>query len=138
MSRIYFGRMRIKNGGVIINVIGAAGDRPGYNFLAGSAGNAALMALTRGLGSHSIDDGVRVVAVSPGGVETQRMVTLARARAEREYGDPERWKEFSKDLPLGRAARPEEVADLVVFLASERASYINATVITIDGGNSYR
>lgn len=130
--------MRIKNGGVIINVIGAAGDRPGYNFLAGSAGNAALMALTRGLGSHSIDDGVRVVAVSPGGVETQRMVTLARARAEREYGDPERWKEFSKDLPLGRAARPEEVADLVVFLASERASYINATVITIDGGNSYR
>ena len=138
LSRLYFSLMKKRGSGVIVNVIGAAGDRPSFNFLAGASGNAALMAMTRGLGSRSIDDGVRVVAVNPGGVETQRMVTLSRARAERELGDPERWRELSHDLPLGRAAKPEEVANLVVFLASERASYINATVITIDGGNSYR
>jgi NAD(P)-dependent dehydrogenase (short-subunit alcohol dehydrogenase family) len=138
MARAFYRAMQDRGGGVIVNVIGAAGDRPGYNFLAGASGNAALMAFTRGLGSRSIDEGVRVVAVSPGGVETPRMVTLAETRAKRELGDPSRWRELSGDLPLGRPAKAEEVADLVVFLSSERASYVNATVVTIDGGNSYR
>ena len=138
MTRAFYRIMRERDGGVIVNVIGAAGEKPGYNFLAGSSGNAALMAFTRGMGSRSIDDGVRVVAVNPGGVETPRMVTLAETRAERELGDASRWRELSNDLPLGRPARPEEVADLVVFLSSERASYVNATVVTIDGGNTYR
>ena len=138
MARAYYRSMKDRGDGVIVNVIGAAGDRPGYGFLAGASGNAALVAFTRGMGSRSIDEGVRVVAVSPGGVATPRMVTLAETRAENELGDASRWRELTSDLPLGRPAQPEEVADLVVFLSSGRASYVNATVVTIDGGNSYR
>jgi len=92
------------------------------------------MAFTRAVGSTSLDRGVRVLAVNPGPVETDRIKMLMRSRAERELGDPERWQEFMKKLPLGRAATAAEVADLVVFLVSKRASYISGTVHAIDGG----
>jgi len=59
---------------------------------------------------------------------------LMKTRAERELGDPGRWQEYLKKLPLGRAAKAEEVADLVAFLASDRAAYITGTTIPIDGG----
>ena len=137
MARAFFPQMQARQSGVIINVAGTAGERPGFGFLAGATGNAALMTLARGMGSRSIDDGVRVLTVNPGGTETARAVTLAKTRAEQQFGDAERWRETMTNLPLGRLAKPEEVADLIVFLASERASYINATVITIDGGQSH-
>jgi feruloyl-CoA synthase len=60
------------------------------------------------------------------------------AVAEKECGDPERWGEYQKKLPMGRAAEPQEVADLVAFLASDRSGYTTGTVITIDGGGSVR
>ena len=138
MARAFYSRMEKRGSGVIINIAGTAGERPGYNFLAGAAGNAAIMAIARGLGSRSVDHGVRVLTVNPGKTVTPRMESLLRTEAQRDHGDGERWREYMSDLPLGRAAMPEEVADLVVFLASDRASYINATVITIDGGNSQR
>jgi NAD(P)-dependent dehydrogenase (short-subunit alcohol dehydrogenase family) len=138
MMRQFFKQMSERGSGVIINIAGTAGERPGFGFLAGAGGNAAIMAITRGLGSHSIDTGVRVLTVNPGRTETPRMETLMKTEAERVLGDRDRWRELLTGLPLDRAARPEEVADLVVFLASERASYINATVITIDGGISQR
>ncbi len=138
MARAFYRTMKEKRSGVIINIAGTAGERPGYNFLAGAAGNAAIMAFTRGLGSRSIDSGVRVLAVNPGRTVTARMETMLKAEAEKLHGDSSRWSEPLESLPLGRAAKPEEVADLVVFLSSNRAAYINATVITIDGGNSQR
>jgi NAD(P)-dependent dehydrogenase (short-subunit alcohol dehydrogenase family) len=96
------------------------------------------MAFTRALGSASIDKGVRVVGVNPGFVETERMVTLMRARAEDELGEADRWPELTTSLPAGRAARPAEVGELVCFLASDRASYITGVVVTIDGGAAAR
>ncbi|MBN1685240.1 MAG: SDR family NAD(P)-dependent oxidoreductase [Spirochaetales bacterium] len=138
MARAFCRSMEKRRSGVIINIAGAAGERPGYGFLAGAAGNAAIMAFTRGLGSRSIDNGIRVLAVNPGRTVTARMESMLKAEAERLHGDSSRWSEPLSGLPLGRAAKPEEVADLVVFLSSDRAAYINATVITIDGGATLR
>jgi hypothetical protein len=138
LTRGYYAMMKRRGSGVIVNVVGLAGERPDYGYVAGTAANASLMAFTRALGGRSLDDGIRVVAVNPGAVETERIVALWRTRAEREFGDPERWREYPKHLPLGRAARPEEVADLIVFAASERAGYISGVVLTIDGGSASR
>jgi NAD(P)-dependent dehydrogenase (short-subunit alcohol dehydrogenase family) len=134
MTRAFLGLMQQRGHGVILNVIGLAGERPDAGYVAGSAGNASLMAFSRAVGSTSLDQGVRVLAVNPGPVETDRIVTLLKTRAERELGDAGRWQEFLKKMPLGRAAKTEEVADLVVFLVSDRAAYVSGTVHTIDGG----
>lgn len=125
-----------RGSGVIVNVIGIAGVQPAYNYLSGSTANAALIAFTRAVGSHATRKGVRVVGVNPGPTETDRLVKLFEARAAEQFGDAARWRELLANMPFGRVALPGEVADLVVFLASSRASYISGTVIDIDGGAS--
>ncbi len=136
MCREMYAQMKTQRRGVIINVIGAGGERPTATYIAGGAGNAALMAFTRALGAVSANDGIRVVAVNPGMIETERLTALAQGMA----GGVESpaWQKMLAALPFGRAGKPEEVADLVAFLASERASYISGTVITIDAGAAAR
>jgi NAD(P)-dependent dehydrogenase (short-subunit alcohol dehydrogenase family) len=134
LTRAFLALMAKRGRGVIVNVVGLAGEKMDAGYVAGSAGNAALIAFTKAVGSTSLDNGVRVLGCNPGPVETDRIVTLMKTRAERELGDAGRWQEYLKKLPLGRAAKAEEVADLVAFLASDRASYISGTVTNIDGG----
>jgi NAD(P)-dependent dehydrogenase (short-subunit alcohol dehydrogenase family) len=138
MSRAFYAAMQQRGHGVIINVTGLAADRLDSGYIAGSTGNAGLNAFTRTLGSYSLEHGIRVLAVSPGAVETDRIVTLMRSRAAERLGDPERWREFLEGLPLGRPATPEEVANVIVFAASDRASYLSGIVITVDGGHNAR
>lgn len=138
LCREYLARMRARKSGVIANVIGLAASRPMYDYVAGSAGNTALVALTRSLGSKSVDDNVRVFGVNPPATATDRMVSLARTRAQERFGDPERWRDTLTGLPFGRPATPEEIADMVVFLASDRASYVSGVVYDIDGGQASR
>ena len=121
-----------KRKGVVVNVIGTSGERAEPNYIAGSSGNAALMAFTRGLGSTSPRDGVRVVGVNPGPVSTERIEKLLRAGAQRMFNDDSRWQERYSTMPFGRAATPEEIANAVVFLASSRSSYTSGTILTID------
>jgi len=138
MTRSYFARMQARRRGVIINIIGIGGERLDFNYIAGSTGNAALMAFTRALGGRSPDFGVRVVGVNPGPVATERFEWLGRQRAAAELGDPERWTEKFKHLPWGRPANSDEVAAAVVFLASDLSSYTSGTILTIDGGMVHR
>ena len=79
--------MRARGKGVIVNIIGAAGERPSFGYIAGSGGNAAIMAMTRAMGAASSADGIRVVGINPGMIETDRLVTLARTTAEKQFGD---------------------------------------------------
>ena len=112
-----------------------AAERTDANYVAGTTGNAGLNAFTRAVGGKSLNDGVRILSVSPGPVETERLVALMKTRAKAEFGDPDRWQSYLANLPLGRAASVQEVADVVVFMASKRANFVNGSVVTVDGGH---
>jgi len=134
LTRHYFGRMRSRRSGVIVNIIGLGAEKVDYEYVAGAAGNAALAALTRAVGSASLEEGVRVVGVHPGWVNTERTMGLLRALASRQLGDTERWPEVLKSWSVNGLVAPQEVADLVVFLASDRASALCGVTINIDRG----
>src|SRR6478609_1283769 len=134
-TRVVYGQMKARGTGVIINVIGAAGESFPTNYIAGAAGNASLMAFTRALGKGAPADGLRVVAINPGPVETDRLVMLRRAEAKEKWGDESRWRELTAGMPFGRAATPKEIANAVAFLASPLSGYTTGTVLTINGGS---
>jgi len=142
LTREIYRAMRKRGAGVIVNVIGVAGERHRSEYIAGTTGNAGLMAFTRALGGESVDYGIRAVGVNPGRIETERQIGHMKERAEQEFGDASRWKEIqarvAATLPFKRSGQPSEVADLVVYLASARASYISGTIVTIDCGQSLR
>ena len=138
MTRRFYALMAERKAGVIVNILGAAGENPDFDYIAGSSGNASLMAFTRAIGGTAPRDGIRVIGVNPGPVMTERLITLNRHRAETRLGDPERWQELLQGYAFGRAAKPREIGDMVAFLASDRSGYTTGTIITIDGGGSSR
>jgi len=138
LTREVYRAMCERKSGVIINVIGSAGERPSAGYIAGSMGNSALMTMSRALGADSPQHGVRVLAVNPGATATDRGVARWRNDAQQKFGDPERWPELTKGMPFGRPASVEELANVIVFMASARASYVTGTVVSVDGGASWR
>jgi NAD(P)-dependent dehydrogenase (short-subunit alcohol dehydrogenase family) len=103
-----------------------------------AAAKAALSTYSKSLSKEVSPKGVRVVRVSPGWIETEASVRLAQRLAEQVGGDYEAGKRLIMDglggIPLGRPAKPEEVANLIAFLASDRAASITGTEHIIDGG----
>lgn len=140
LTRTFYTRMKAQRSGVIINVIGNSGERMNARYILGSSGNVALMGLTRALGGRSTDFGVRVVGVNPGLTATDRADFMLRGWSQGEFGTPDRWRDVlaTLDLPFGRMGKPEEVADVVTFLASPRSSYVSGTIVTVDGGAANR
>ena len=138
LTREVYARMCQRKAGVIINVIGIAGERALAHYIAGTTGNAGLMAFTRALGGASVDHNVRVVGVNPGQIETDRLRGRLEIQAKKELGDASLWLELINSPPLGRLGRTDEIADMVVFLASSRASYVSGTIVTVDGGRVAR
>ncbi len=124
--------------GVIVNIIGSAGEKMNAAYVAGSVANAGLMAFTRALGGASHADGIRVVGINPGPIATDRLISLHKQMAQTKLGDASRYEELFKDMSFGRPGTPDEIASAVAFLASERSAYTSGTILTIDGGQSNR
>ena len=71
-------------------------------------------------------------------IATDRLITIMKARAQGQLGDPNRWEELMKPLPMGRAGTPREIGWMVAFLASDKSAYTTGTIVTIDGGAANR
>jgi len=138
LSRAVYSKMKKRRTGVIVNVCGTAGNQRPSDHLPATTGNAALITLTRAMGGVSLDYGVRVVGINPGDMENERGMMFLKRYAAKHLNDPERWEEIIKDLPGGRAATSEDMADTIVFLSSSRAGHVSGEVLTIDGGLSAR
>jgi NAD(P)-dependent dehydrogenase (short-subunit alcohol dehydrogenase family) len=138
LTRAVYARMKEKRRGVIINIIGSAGERFNAAYVAGSTGNAGLMAFTRALGGASHADGIRVAGINPGPTATDRLITLYKQMAQSKLGDAARYEELFKDMPFGRPGAAGEIAGAALFLASERSAYTSGVILTIDGGAAAR
>jgi NAD(P)-dependent dehydrogenase (short-subunit alcohol dehydrogenase family) len=138
MTRRFYTLMAERNQGVIVNILGAAGENPDFDYIAGSSGNASLMAFTRAMGGTAPRDGLRVMGINPGPVMTERLITLTKTRARDHLGDENRWQELMQGYAFGRAAKPEEIAWMAAFLASDRSGYTTGSIVTIDGGGGSR
>jgi NAD(P)-dependent dehydrogenase (short-subunit alcohol dehydrogenase family) len=136
MVRAFYGTMKKRGRGVIINIIGSAGERLESGYIAGSTGNAGLIAFTKAMGASSPADNIRVVGINPGPIDTERLQTIMKKRAKDRFGDSDRWLEMYASLPFGRAGKPEEIASMAAFLASDLSAYTSGTVVTIDAGAS--
>jgi NAD(P)-dependent dehydrogenase (short-subunit alcohol dehydrogenase family) len=105
--------------------------------LPGGAANAALMLATAGLANAYAPKGVRIVGINPGLTQTTRVAEGMRAEAaQRGITEAEALQRSIERIPLGRLAEAEEIAAVVVFAASPRASYLTGTIITMDGASS--
>jgi len=128
MAREAFPHMQGRQGAVVVNVIGAAALRPSAGYMIGGAINAALNNFTKSLAAEGGKRGIRVTGINPGPIMTERLLRMFPNGA-----DPEALKKMT---PLGRPGKAEEVADLIVFLASDRAAFIHGANVTIDGGSN--
>ncbi len=131
-------RMGKRGRGAVINVIGGGGKVASPTHLAGGAANAALLLATAGLAYAYASKGVRVVGVSPGVTKTERVAEGLKAEAKRaNISEEQAYKQMIARLPMGRPAEPEEIADIVVFAASERGRYLTGANISTDGAASH-
>jgi NAD(P)-dependent dehydrogenase (short-subunit alcohol dehydrogenase family) len=131
MAREVLPHMERQGGGVILNVIGAAAMNPRRSYMIGGAANAALNHFTKALADQGAKAAVRVVGINPGPILTERLLKLRTGLSPSTAPADEA---FRKMTPLGRVGKPEEVADLILFLVSDRAAFIHGANITIDGG----
>lgn len=131
MTREMLVHMKHRGRGVIVNVIGMAGEKPSFEYVCGATANAGLAAFTKGVGQKSTQFGVRVVAVHPPATRTDRIVALMRNVAKQKYGDESRIEDVVKDGSFGKIIEPEQVGDTVVFLASDRAAHLSGIVLNL-------
>jgi 3-oxoacyl-[acyl-carrier protein] reductase len=127
--------MRKAGWGRIINISGTAGRQPSNTAMAVGLSNAAVINWTKSMSLQYAADGILVTTVAPGSIETPRQVRNRQREADiRGVSLDELLKARVRDIPLQRLGRPEEIAKVVVFLASEQSSYMTGICVTVDGG----
>jgi NAD(P)-dependent dehydrogenase (short-subunit alcohol dehydrogenase family) len=120
--------------GAVVNIIGMGGKIASDIHIAGGAANAALMLATVGLAHHYAKLGIRINAINPGATLTERVEESLALEAQRLGVTRDEALALSQaKVPLGRYAKPEEIADVALFLASRRASYVSGAIIPMDG-----
>jgi 3-oxoacyl-[acyl-carrier protein] reductase len=140
----FYGAMRLSRAawpylqaskGTIINIIGVGGRTGSAEFAIGGAVNAALMNLTKVLADRGIKDGVRVNAINPGSIATERLQTRIRNYAKENNIDlEEAARRMPQGMKIARFGEPAEIARTVAFLASPQAAYIQGALLDVDGG----
>jgi len=127
LANLCFGSMKERGGGSVINIASVEGMTPSTNLGLYSVSKAALIMLTKSQGKEWGRKGIRSNVICPGLIKTKFSSAL--------WNNDQIMEIVTKHLPAGRAAAPEEMAGLAVFLASEAASYCTGQVFTADGGH---
>jgi 3-oxoacyl-[acyl-carrier protein] reductase len=121
--------------GAIINIVGIGGQTGNAEFTIGGAVNAALMNFTKALADRGVKDGVRVNAINPGSIATERLQTRIQNYAKQNKIDlDEAAKRMPVEMKIARFGDPAEIARAVAFLASPQAAYIQGAILDVDGG----
>jgi len=130
-------RMAARGKGSVVNIVGQGGKQAGVMHIAGGSANAGLMLASVGYARALADKGVRVNVINPGLTQTSRVEEGLQA-AVRATGRKREdlLAEQLSGIPMGRAAEPEEIANVALFLASDYASYVSGAVIPMDGCTS--
>lgn len=142
----FFGAMRLSraawphlqaSSGAIVNIVGIGGRTGSAEFAIGGSVNAALLNLTKVLADRGVRDGVRVNAINPGGIATDRLRTrLTTFAAEHRVDLPEAERQMARALGVARFGQPDEIARLVAFLASPQAAFCQGSIVDADGGQT--
>jgi NAD(P)-dependent dehydrogenase (short-subunit alcohol dehydrogenase family) len=142
----FYGAMRLSraawphlqaSSGSIVNIVGIGGRTGQAEFAIGGAVNAALLNLTKVLADRGVKDGVRVNAINPGGVATDRLQTRLRTFSAEHHVDlSEAEQQMARSLGVARFGQPEEIARIVAFLASPLAAFCQGSIVDADGGQT--
>lgn len=123
--------------GRIVNISGTGGIEPNPLHLLGGSVNAAIELVTKGLAREMGKHNIRINAIAPGAVATERFTRLMETIALEKHADLETTlRERVVEVPLGRLAEPNDIADAVVFLVSDRSSFITGVCLRVDGGRT--
>ena len=135
MSREAIPHMRRQGGGRIINIFASSVKQPIPNLVLSAATRLGALGFAKTLADELAAENILVTNVAPGYLRTDRMMAVIEGQAQAQ-GIPteEALANLERNIPMGRVGRPEELANLVVFLASEAASYITGCTIPVDGG----
>lgn len=136
MVRLVLPHMRALHKGRIINIVSTSVKQPIDGLLLSNAIRTGVVGLAKTLSIELAPDNITVNNVCPGRILTDRIRQLNRLpeRVQQGQSEEEVLQEVSRDIPMGRIGKPEELAALVAFLASEQAGYITGTTIQVDGG----
>ncbi len=125
-ARAAIPRMEKAKHGVIINITSVHEFIPWEGYSAYTSAKAGLSMFTKTLAQETADKGIRVVAIAPGAIQTPINQSV--------WADPQSLKDLDEKISMGRLGRPEEIGNVVAFLASDLASYITGTTLAVDGG----